>query len=332
MVAWGEGEALVSPKSSYGDFKHVILAVTDDDGKVSVTARKDLIVPKGQESSEKGQKRLPLETTANVPSFHTTASILTGSVYKDSFAFEILQSGLLQRFLFSYYTPSFEKNMQQLNELTSASYAVGEDGEIETGALEKDRMKFVNYFKYDIYPHIDKSVPCIFSYQAILELQKVLKDNFHDQAFIGQKLDTYNSFINATEKHIEKIAVMAAIVDGNIIVTPMHIQYAWSVCKFVFDSYMRLLDQKYNPDYSQTEQIRLGIITKIIKNNQVSRQELLDTLKISKLKSEWDVGYNKTVEFLDLLEERGTLESGIRGKAKYYRLTRIAVARPEEVQ
>jgi len=110
FLAWSEGNSLISPKSSYGDFKNVILAATDDSGIISCTARKDLT------------------SDGTIPSFNTSTSLATGSVYVHSIHAEVLNSGLLQRFLFTFAKPSFETNIKQNVTLTKNLLAeIGND-------------------------------------------------------------------------------------------------------------------------------------------------------------------------------------------------------------
>jgi len=303
LIAWGEATAIVSPKSTYGDFKHLILAATDDSGRLSLTARKDLVKGDGEEGA--------------IPSFETKCSVLTGSVYKDSFALEILQSGLLQRFLFSYYVPSFEKNLSQLQELTYGLITeVGEGG-------DDAKEEFFDYFMKNIHGHYVQE-PVEWTAAGAETLSDLLGSIFVDPSYRGQKLDTYNSFANATQKHIEKIASAAAIVDGVGLVNNNHVEYAWTICKPVFYSYLKLLRAKFLPDLSEDDRIRFGVIKGIVNKEKdgVLQRDLLNKLKIAKKLSKWDLGESSSYHFIKGLEKSGALQArrNNKGKGKYYRV------------
>jgi len=304
MIAWGEATAIVSPKSTYGDFKHLILAATDDSGRLSLTARKDLVKGDGEEGA--------------IPSFETKCSVLTGSVYKDSFALEILQSGLLQRFLFSYYVPSFEKNLSQLQELTRGLITeVGEGG-------EDAKEEFFNYFMENIHGRYVQE-PVEWTASGAETLGDLLTSVFMDPSYRGQKLDTFNSFANATQKHIEKIASAAAIVDGVGFVNHGHVEYAWKICKPVFYSYLKLLGAKFLPDLSEDDRIRFNVIKGIVSKEKegILQKQLLNKLRIAKKLSKWDLGESASYNFIKELEKSGALQPrrAAGSKGKYYRVT-----------
>lgn len=298
ILAWSEGESLINPRNSYGDFKHVILSATDDKGEVSLTARKDLIL--------KGEK------TSIIPSFNTTCSIVAGSTYKENFVPELLNSGLLQRFLLSYHTASFETNIGQLHELM--------DGLILNvgGASGDARKEFLDYFMDNVHGQYMEE-PVEWSVAGVEKFKELVKINFHNPGYLGQKLDAFNSFVNATQKHMEKIAAQVAIVDGETSVGPAHIEYAWKICIPVFQSYTRLLEAKFTPDISSDVKIRVSVVQKILNRHGkggMVQKELLEKLKIAKKKGEWDMGYNKTLEFLGKMGEEGIFQMTLGGDGR----------------
>jgi len=304
ILAWSEGESIVSPKSSYGDFKHVILSATDDGGKISVTARKDLV------QGGKGVVR--------IPHFHTTCSIVTGSVYKDTFATEILQSGLLQRFLFSYYVPSFKKNLSQIKELSMGLIKeVGEEG-------EDARYEFIKYFMDDIHGQYLEE-PVEWSAAGAERLVDILQERVYNPGYRGQKLDTYNAFVNSVQKHTEKIASAAAALEGAGIVTDKHVEYAWGICKVVSQSYDRLLGAKFLPDLSFDERRRIEVLQKMLskaKDGAMMQKELMEKLRVAKKRGEWDLGHSSTFTFLKEMEKYGVVQTTRSGQGRgiFYRL------------
>ena|GEM_PF-6927198 len=300
LLALSEGETLVSPKSPYGNFKHVILSATDDRGELSLTARKDLIDEKG------GAKE--------IPSFKTNCSIFTGSVYKDNFATEILQSGLIQRFLFSYQTPSFSRRIGDLKELNRGlTRKVG-------GESRDAQEECLDYFMKNIHGRYPQK-PVKWLDSGARRIDEILDEKFHEPHYGGQKLDTFISFISAIHKHMEKISVHACIATCSEQVGSNHVEYAWEICEPVFQDYIKLIETRFFPDVTQHEKKRIGMIRKIIKKRgPILQKDLTTELKNAKKRMEWDLCESATFNFLKELEAREifTIIGATEGRGKMW--------------
>lgn len=300
LISWGEGKSLIAPSSQYGDLKELILTATDIVGIVSATARKDLII--GEEN--------------RIPFYKTSTSIIAGSVYKDEFHSELLNSGMFRRFLFHYKRVCPTEQVNALNE-----YNAGLLSEEKTSKNETLR-EFMDYFMKNIYMKY-QPLPLVWDVSGREALEEIMgKVKEVSCNYSGENEEVLSMLTTSVDEHTKKVAALIAAVDYGAVIDYDHVMYAWeNVTKDTFDSLLDILESKFTPEYTRDEMKRVDLVREIFAGGIIlQKKEVLKKMEAAKRINRWDLGYNKTLEYLDKMVKREILQMVERGNGKFYRL------------
>ncbi len=300
LISWGEGKSLISPSSMYGDLKELVLTATDVVGVVSATARKDLIA--GEENK--------------IPFYKTSTSIIAGSVYKDEFHSELLNSGMFRRFLFHYKRITPTEQVEALNE-----YNAGLLSEEKT-SKEETLKEFMDYFMQDIYMKY-QPIPLVWDVSGKEAMEEIMgKVKEVSRNYSGENEEVLSMLTTSVDEHTKKVAALVAATDYGAVIDYNHVMFAWEiVTKDTFESLLNILESKFTPEYTRDEMRRVALVRKLFEGGIVlQRKELLKKLELAKKINEWDLGYNKTLEYLDKMVKRGILQMVENSRERFYRL------------
>ena len=294
-ISWGEGCDLINPGGKdYGNLKSVILNATDEPGFITTSARKDLSI--SGEISER----------------ITNSSLVTGTVPLKEINDDLLQSGLLQRFLVSFKILS-EKELDKLQEdVIMMGTNIADEN-------EKTKEEFYNYFYLKPYTNLVK-----FKEEDLIKYIKLKKEitQKYISNFIGTKKEIMRSFIMSSVLFDKKIASQVAALEGREFVTFADLEYATTVTNITLDSITGIIHREYFYTKEKGQMTRQEIIINVIKDlekdKEITNQKNI-MKRLSKLKNmgKWDFGQNKTLEFIkDLVNDKiiNCCEKSIEGK------------------
>jgi hypothetical protein len=309
LLAFGEGNVLLNPTSSFGNFKNLMLEVCDEEGRVIQTARKD--------SSDDG---MPYKYNVNT-------SIMAGSVFTKNIREELINSGLIQRFLFNWHKTSKDEFIEQM-----LSRCKGlEEETLDVQKLQDARIKFIEHYK-DCYENDMWETGVVFTKEAAQKLFLWIKNKAIGKVVGDEFNEVYKSLVMSTQLHIERVAVLAAALEhGNVIkrgeVGKEHVAYAIKHCAPVLEKYIKLYELFFVDGFEGDDKIRVTTVLKIISrstNKRIKKTELVQKCLDLKRMGLWDKGANNTTKFINnLLMKKKIFEiSGEEGNTKYITFVR----------
>ena len=285
VIMWGEAENLIRPASRWGDMKNLILNALDDGMPISPTARKDI--------DEQG----------NIPTFYTNTSLITGTRPLKSINEGVAASGILQRFLFNYE----EYKTEDYRRLRVEIMKLGKQNQVSAGRQRKKEL-------FDLFYSTPYQKDISFNSEVINEYEKyknsliIKTENDFNQS--DYKSQAVHGFITASLVHDKKIAAMITSLENEKVVFPEAFETAANLTQTCIDSISKLIGEAYSPTKSKGFIGRQSEIIKIIKKNGgvITRNNLVQEIKFLRNKGTWDIGLNKTFEFINQMEKNEVIQ------------------------
>ena len=281
VLAFGEARNILSPQGKWGDIKSLLLNALDDNTPIGPTARKDL--------DEEGK----------LPTFMPISSICAGATLEKQYNIDLQTSGMMQRFLFCYKNIS-NKERVVINEGIAR---MGSSGGIdETLPMRQDF--------YDAYNSVEHPTKVVFENLSSVkddyidykneQLQKM------DYTFAkGDKGDVIQSFVTSSYVHDKKIAAIICALEGKEEVEFEHYKRAVDVTCMTIQSALDMLEINSTIGLPTDFKKRMKVVERFLRAKPNSTKgEIVKHLMNNIKKEEWDLGVNKTNNFIESLEKK----------------------------
>lgn len=238
--------------------------------------------------------------------YRTDTTIVSGSYPRTEMGEIILTRGMFQRF----YLVAYSFTDEEIKEIDDGFNELFDDLTIDCSEEISSLKEELKDFPKSI--EVDKS-DLIRFYNEVL---KEFRDNTIFKQYKDEKEDILKSFWFRIRIKMLKFATHYAVLNGKTKIDYESLEYAF---KFVQDEvrYVKQILEKTHIDKSRSGKDREGMVLRTLET-PLSRPELLEKLKG---KGNWDMGYNRTVEFLKQMEENGLLNVDRNQKPHIYRLS-----------
>jgi len=286
-VMWSEGENIVQPnKQEYGDFGTTLRSVLDEPGEYSFGTRKDL------------------NKDGTSPIFYTNASICSAAIINQTtLNNSILSNGTLQRFLLTYNLLSKEESAKLRDEIDNRDATTKYYNE-----KEEELKKFCDIAKGIITPlknkndHWNKIGFNLSIMKDYSRGRREIEDKILEQFPDGEKQNLMQGFFNRNIMYDKKIASQVAIINGCSEIGLDELKIGTEIAIKGMDAISSLFTKKYLPSLDKDDAVRLLIIYNAIElitqEGKVPTQSRLVFALLNLFKKDWDLGENRTKDFL----------------------------------
>lgn len=280
-LTWDEGSALLQGGAFMKNMTDVFQVVMDEPGRVS-----------------KGMRLGTIE-------YPTNTTLVAGSYMFPEFKDTLLKKGFLQR-MFIFFKQFSSKEKRNLR--------------IGVNLLKKRKNpEKLRQLEAAMKLHLSR-IPDLpgknvtFNDNDILNFNTDLEDiyiKFIDKSFGGEKQTVLETFYSRLHSLIDKIATQRAMILGKVEVDNEDLQYAKTLSMKHIDSLLRLFDYLVGGELTTVPEHREIILTNIIirSGGSMVQKELLDELKKIKKIGKWDLGFNRTLSFINELINKNKLKS-----------------------
>lgn len=249
--------------------------------------------------------------------FYTNASIVAGSYEFDRFSTTMFEKGMLQRMLHTARIFTHEETIG----MNRAKIQLGKFRDI------KSIMTYQTKFKEEFYsqqysPTINFNKDANDQYED--DIIRFYEENVHSQ-YMDRKQHALEGFYNRMDLHVRKVAAQVALLEGSDEVDYDHMKYGMQIAGNSIDSIKLLLDRTERRVQHKALLDRKKIVFEILKKRPMNQTDLLSALRLKKTEGDWDLGFNKSIEFLSGLVTCGDLRheaGGSGGNAKIYFINR----------
>lgn len=276
LIVWGEGRNVLMPQSIWGDTMSTLLGALDESGIIVPTSRKDL------------------DDFGKMPEYRTNASLITGTNDYIGVDINMLSSGILQRFMFSFR----HFNKKECRDLRRR--IILNRRKVQQGDVSFFQKEFVDSFyskpyscKLEISSDKDNE-----DYAELKDKQAEEIDKEFGES--TKKYQAMEGFLNRSIIHETKIATIIASLENEKYINYEHLKRAFELNTETIESARAIILGEYEPTKRPATMTRYRIIEGILKKFvTMSQTRLVDELTRERAKGNWDIGKGKTREFLD---------------------------------
>lgn len=291
-LIWDEGSILLQNSPFMKNMTDIFQVVMDEPGRVS-----------------KGMKLGTID-------YDTNTTIVAGSYMFNEFKDTLMKKGFLQR-MFLFFKKFNEKEERNLR--IGVNLLKRKKNPLKLKELEKImRMQLdkIPLLKNKIITFNDKDI-----LKFNIDLEEIYS-KYINKAFTGEKQVVLKTFYSRLHLIIDKVATQRAIILGKTEVDYEDLQYAKQLSLKHIVTLLHIFDYLVGEEGPTIPERREMIILSILRlhDNKMVQKELLDELLKLKKLGKWDLGFNRTISFIDKLIEKHKLkqDTGIKGSKVIY--------------